>query len=1388
MYTLARLAQFPPVAASPGRLRVPAPRQRALPPRQLSHRTLQDAWRPLDRQCLSLRGKGMGKVYCSDLNRTDYERVSSDSEADADGASSADMPTDAYARQLVISDRPSPALPTLPPAVPSPHPTPAASPSAAERSLAQLRYTIDKVYSSSPLNRFVLFSFTTCLLLLFGTTLISSISMSDVPESAWRAFLYIVDAGSAQLALDESINNRLVAAFLCLLGLVNFGGFVGLTAEAISARIDELDRGFSDVLETDHIVILGYNSKLFPLINELVEANRSEGGVAIVVLSAMSKFQVENQWKGEISEMRKSLHGSQLICRQGDPQLAADLQRVNVLKARSVIILAADNIYKAEERDAFVLRVLLGLESVARGAAQQEQLGGGAPGKELLASSRPMGWQGRGGGQPTRHVVAELESRSHVDVLQYLGTESSHWTVSHVVSRDLLSRLMVQAVFMPGITTVFAHLLSFNGSEFYFYPLPPDCPVRRFGRLQFHFLDSVLCGVWHPEDGLLLCPGEDYEVAADESLVVLAEDNDRITLMDQPRAVWTAQDDAWFERRRAQQMSTGPIWAHLRNMLVSEMQKAGQCRVQVRSPTSNGAGAMTAAGASISAPPATNLMVDRMRLPATDGAQGGVSGTSTDASPMGEGGGPTTKKSAVRGQLGMRRSGRVKTRSAPPLQGKLRHWAVVIEETSPEEQRDALLMNGTSEDAPPTDTSKATGSALPASHRSRCIRDLGDDLRLLLRLLEAMAGTTASMSQSKGAAAASMSPPKETAAASPAGIGAPSPNHAARAGREADAVVSGDGSPAPSYVGGRHPSGMSWSNAAAGNRAAVVDRLLEDGATSTMSTATVAASLAMADKWSPAAAVEERGPGEPELRGRQGAGWSLAAGDEVSESQDWPMLCDELLSLETVATAGDHDNASSHDHASSRESGSALQSSSNGYRPILEGRRVDDHVEGHGAAVSGLTNGSVGTAVASIRDGGPVAEAAEGPQAHWPIRVDETSAWPSVGSPGTGRSAVHGAAVPLGSIPGDMRGHSTVNGVPSADRGGAAPEAQRQAHSEGASMVRKSGGDGGGRDGWGQEVTREGSSLPFARVGASTSAGTPQEALEGSSGVALAGRPPTAKECLWDISPSTDFDGLTQLITACRQMGRCRSCPSPGDSHRAAQIIRDTMTHADRRALLALLDDAGASGASVLEEWRVDGGGGGGAASPAWELPQKVLICGWPNDVETIILSLDRYLAPGSEVTFMSPAGVRAAAARLQERSHLVSARPKKVRVNYVSGDPLRRVDLERVRVEEYAAVLVTWDTLVGAEPSLAGGAAVPDINAADTNTIFVGTLIKHIQRVRGGGRPHVMVNELLGSRTKMVAALADVDHGGSFVFLNELTSMALAMAAEDARSRDVMR
>jgi voltage-gated potassium channel Kch len=272
-------------------------------------------------------------------------------------------------------------------------------------------------------------------------------------------------------------------------GLIIVASLIGIISGAFDSKVEELRKGRSRVLESEHTLILGWSSKVFPIIHELSIANESRGKSAIVILADRDKVEMEDDIKSQVGRTGKT----KIIVRSGDPMNLAELAVANPNSARSIIVLAPED---DDDPDAVVIKTTL---AVTNNPARKD-------------------------GQ--YHIVGELEQESNLEAARLVGKDEAHW----VLANDLISRIMVQTCRQSGLSVVYGELLDFEGAEIYFTE-QPQLVGATFFEAQLAFADSMVMGVVG-ESGTRLNPASDYVIAAGDRLIVIAEDDDTIKLAD----------------------------------------------------------------------------------------------------------------------------------------------------------------------------------------------------------------------------------------------------------------------------------------------------------------------------------------------------------------------------------------------------------------------------------------------------------------------------------------------------------------------------------------------------------------------------------------------------------------------------------------------------------------------------------------------------------------------------------------------------------------------------------------------------------------------------------------------------------------------------------------
>ena len=169
----------------------------------------------------------------------------------------------------------------------------------------------------------------------------------------WETF---VTTFSLSAPTTESLIPTLLWFVLALGGIFVVGALIGLLTSGVNRRLEQLRKGRSQVLETDHTVVLGWSDQIYTVLGELVEANASRRRAAVVVLAEQDKVTMEDRVRHRLPDTGRT----RLVFRTGSPLDLRDLELVNLNEARSIIVLAPDGV-PAEDADAFVLKILLAI-------------------------------------------------------------------------------------------------------------------------------------------------------------------------------------------------------------------------------------------------------------------------------------------------------------------------------------------------------------------------------------------------------------------------------------------------------------------------------------------------------------------------------------------------------------------------------------------------------------------------------------------------------------------------------------------------------------------------------------------------------------------------------------------------------------------------------------------------------------------------------------------------------------------------------------------------------------------------------------------------------------------------------------------------------------------
>lgn len=308
-------------------------------------------------------------------------------------------------------------------------------------------------------------------------------SIDIFAEGIWEAWTFMADPGTHAKARNQE--QRFVAAFITLVGILFFATIVAVIVDITREKMDLLRQGKSRVIEQGHTLVLGWTDRTILVINELCIAMESEGGGVIVVLAAEDKLHMETELGLQVPVAQRL--GTKVIIRTGSPLLIGDLTKVSADSAKAIIMLAGHG--DPDKADAETLRTMLSLRSL----------------------SYPI--QG--------FAVAEVRDIDNEPLVKLVGGT----LVETLVSHDVLGRLMLMSARQPGLAKVYEALLGFEGDEFYMREWP-ELDGLCFGDLPERFPDAVAIGVRDVDGNVMLKPPAHRVIQPGDRIIVIAEDDD----------------------------------------------------------------------------------------------------------------------------------------------------------------------------------------------------------------------------------------------------------------------------------------------------------------------------------------------------------------------------------------------------------------------------------------------------------------------------------------------------------------------------------------------------------------------------------------------------------------------------------------------------------------------------------------------------------------------------------------------------------------------------------------------------------------------------------------------------------------------------------------------
>jgi ion channel POLLUX/CASTOR len=360
------------------------------------------------------------------------------------------------------------------------------------RLIDRLRYQFDNYMSRGTGALIGALAVVSLLLILAAALLITlgnlrqADSAQSMPflEAFWQTLLHSIDTGT--LANDSSWSMRGVMFGVTMGGIFILSALISVLSNGLEARLAELRKGHSRIIESDHTVILGWSPQIFPILAELAIVNEGRRKACIAIMADKDKVEMEDEIKSKFEEMR----GLRIVCRSGDPMDLNDLEIVSPNTARSIIVLATNPQY----HDADVLKTVLALT--------------GHPHRR----------------QEPYHIVGSLRNPDSQEVAQLI---IQHGEASLFQVDNLIARITAQTCRQTGLSVVYEELLDFAGDGIYFKQ-ETGLTGKTFGDALFCLEDAALIGLASPEEGVRLAPALETTIKPGDQVIAIAKSSGSI--------------------------------------------------------------------------------------------------------------------------------------------------------------------------------------------------------------------------------------------------------------------------------------------------------------------------------------------------------------------------------------------------------------------------------------------------------------------------------------------------------------------------------------------------------------------------------------------------------------------------------------------------------------------------------------------------------------------------------------------------------------------------------------------------------------------------------------------------------------------------------------------
>lgn len=345
----------------------------------------------------------------------------------------------------------------------------------------KLSYKFDNLMSKGTLSLILLLAVITLVVIVIAGLVVSIAdpeTNGNVLQSAWMSLMHALDAGT--IAGDDTSNILFIVmmSIVTICGLFITSMLIGVISTGLEAKMEDLRKGHSLVLEKNHVIILGFNENAINIIRELIIANENQKKGVIVVMDNQDKTEMEDLIAQRIPDTKNT----KIICRSGSIDNISDVEICSPETCRSIIVNA--------ENDFMSVKAVLATTTILENSDNHNA-----------------------------YITALIHSEENAEAARIAGNGRSEV----FYYQNSIARIMAHTSRQPGMSTVFTNLLSYEGDEIYVETIS-GLAGKTFGELNLLFPRSTVIGIVRSNKPLLNPPSTTQIIESDK-IILIAEDD-----------------------------------------------------------------------------------------------------------------------------------------------------------------------------------------------------------------------------------------------------------------------------------------------------------------------------------------------------------------------------------------------------------------------------------------------------------------------------------------------------------------------------------------------------------------------------------------------------------------------------------------------------------------------------------------------------------------------------------------------------------------------------------------------------------------------------------------------------------------------------------------------